>query len=124
MTTITAVHILNYAVSLETCRITTNTQGVWKYKLPLNSLPLKLLAKSAPFMSDLKKMPRQELIREDTDFIHSWNNLTPRYLRIDNAKELTPQEMVDFCSKNDIILQPVVAYKQNSHGDFPPNTVL
>jgi len=34
---------------------------------------------------------------------------TPRYLRIDNAKEFTPQEMVDFCSENDIILQPVVA---------------
>jgi len=28
VTTITDVHILNYAVSLETCRITTNTQGV------------------------------------------------------------------------------------------------
>jgi len=61
VTTITdaSVHIWNHAVSLETCRITTNTQGVWKYKLPLTSLPLKLLAKSAPFMSDLKKMPRQ-----------------------------------------------------------------
>jgi len=34
---------------------------------------------------------------------------TPRYLRIDNAKEFTSQEMVDFCSENDIILQPVVA---------------
>ena len=59
VTTITDVHILNYAVSLETCRITTNTQGVWKYELPLTSLPLKLLAKSAIFMSDLEKMPRQ-----------------------------------------------------------------
>ena len=28
VTTITDVHILNYSVSLETCRITTNTQGV------------------------------------------------------------------------------------------------
>jgi len=34
---------------------------------------------------------------------------TPRYLRIDNAKEFTSKEMVDFCSENDIILQPVVA---------------
>ena len=32
-----------------------------------------------------------------------------RYLRIDNAKESTSQESVDFCSENDIILQPVVA---------------
>jgi len=30
---------------------------------------------------------------------------TPRYLRIDNAKEFTSQEMVDFCSENDIILR-------------------
>ena len=35
---------------------------------------------------------------------------TPRYLRIDNAREFTSQEMVDFCSDNNIILQPVVAY--------------
>jgi len=48
------VHILNYAVSLETCRITTNTQGAWKCQLPLTSLPLKLLKKSAIFMSDLE----------------------------------------------------------------------
>ena len=33
---------------------------------------------------------------------------TPRYLRIDNAKEFTSQEMVDFCNENDIILQHVV----------------
>jgi len=33
---------------------------------------------------------------------------TPRYLRIDNAKEFTWQEMVDFWSENDIILPPVV----------------
>jgi len=33
---------------------------------------------------------------------------TPRYLRIDNAKEFTSQEMEDFCSENGIILQPVV----------------
>jgi len=33
---------------------------------------------------------------------------TPRYLRIYNAKEFTLQEMVDFCSENHNILQPVV----------------
>jgi len=38
---------------------------------------------------------------------------TPGYLCIDNfffrnAKEFTSQEIVDFCSENDIILQPVV----------------
>ena len=59
VTTITDVHILNNAVSLQTCRIMTNTQGVWKYKLPLTILILKLRAKSAIFMSDLEKMPRQ-----------------------------------------------------------------
>jgi len=64
VTTITDVHILNYAVSLETCRITTNMQGVWKCKLPLASLPgwqnsAAMLAKSEIFTSDLGKMPRQ-----------------------------------------------------------------
>jgi len=53
VTTITDVHILNYAVSLDTCRITTNTQGVWKCKLPLTSLPLQRLVKSALFMFNL-----------------------------------------------------------------------
>jgi len=33
---------------------------------------------------------------------------TPRYLRIDNAKEFTSQELVDFCSDHNIILQPAV----------------
>ena len=36
---------------------------------------------------------------------------TPRYL----AKEFTSQEMVDFCSENDIILQTVVATTQPYH---------
>jgi hypothetical protein len=34
----------------------------------------------------------------------------PRYLRVNNAKEFTSQEIVDYCKDNDIILQPVVAY--------------
>ena len=59
VTTITDVHILNYAVSLETCCITTNLQGMCICKLPLTSLPLKLLAKSAIFMSEFENMPRQ-----------------------------------------------------------------
>jgi len=33
---------------------------------------------------------------------------TPRYLRTDNAKEFTSQELVDFCSDHSIILQPAV----------------
>jgi len=32
---------------------------------------------------------------------------TPRYLRLDNTKEFTSQEMGDFCSEHNIILQPV-----------------
>ena len=39
----------------------------------------------------------------------------PRYLRVDNAKEFTLQEMVDYCKDNDIILQPVVATTQCKH---------
>ena len=34
----------------------------------------------------------------------------PRYLRVDNAKEFTSNEMVEYCRDNSIILQPVVAY--------------
>jgi len=35
---------------------------------------------------------------------------TRRYLRIDNTKEFTSQETVDFCSDKTFILQPVAAY--------------
>ena len=34
----------------------------------------------------------------------------PRDLRVDNAKEFTSQEIVNFYQENNIILQPVVAY--------------
>ena len=34
----------------------------------------------------------------------------PRNFRVDNAKEFTSQEMVDYCKDNDIILQPVGTY--------------
>jgi len=37
--------------------------------------------------------------------------LTPRYLRVDNAKGFTTQDMVYFCSDDNIIMQPVIAYK-------------
>ena len=37
----------------------------------------------------------------------------PRYLRVDNAKEFTSNEMVDYCRDNGIILQPVVAYNHS-----------
>ena len=50
VTTITCVLIWNYAVSLETCRITRNT---------LTCLLLNLLAQSVIFMFDLEKIPRQ-----------------------------------------------------------------
>jgi len=35
----------------------------------------------------------------------------PQYFRVENAKKSTIQEMVDYCKDNDIILQPIVAYK-------------
>jgi len=45
-----------------------NIISLWKCKLSLSTLPLKLLAKSAIFRSDLEKMQRQLLnsLREDT----------------------------------------------------------
>jgi len=62
LTTVTDVMILtqNYAVGLEVARGTQlNTQGVWPCKLPIDSLPPKLLAKSPKLMSDLCKQSRQ-----------------------------------------------------------------
>ena len=40
---------------------TDDTQGVWPCKLPIDSLPLQLLAKSPELMSGLSKQPRQNL---------------------------------------------------------------
>jgi len=65
--------ILNYAVGLDvvckTCYVsndyldgtqsTGNTQGVWSCKLPVDSLPLKILVKSPELMSGLNKQPRR-----------------------------------------------------------------
>jgi len=63
LTTVTDVMILtrNYAVGLEVARGTqSNTQGVWPCKLPIDSLPPQLLAKSPKLMSDLCKQSRQK----------------------------------------------------------------
>jgi len=64
ITTITDVVLLNYAVGLDVARVETqlNTQGVWPCKLPLDSLPLQLLAKSPDLMSDLRKMTRRHTV--------------------------------------------------------------
>jgi len=53
--------LLNYAVGLDVARDLTqsNTQGVWPCKLPIDRLPLQLLAKSPELMLDLSKQPRQ-----------------------------------------------------------------
>jgi hypothetical protein len=62
LTTVTNVMILtrNYAVGLEVARGTqSNTQGVWPCKLPIDSLPPQLLAKSPKLMSDLCKQSRR-----------------------------------------------------------------
>jgi len=60
LTTVTDVMILNYAVGLDVARGTqSNTQGVWPCKLPIDSLPLQLLAKSPKLMSDLSNQPRR-----------------------------------------------------------------
>ena len=60
LTTVTDVMILNYAVGLDMARgIQSNTLGAWPYKLPIDSLPLQVLAKSPKLMSDLSKQPRR-----------------------------------------------------------------
>ena len=60
LTTVTDVMILNYAVRLDVASDGTqsNTQDVWFCKLPIDSLPLQLLAKSHQIKSDLSKQPR------------------------------------------------------------------
>jgi len=60
LTTVTDVMILKYAVGLEVARGTQlNTQSAWPCKLPIDSLPLQLLAKSPTLMSDLSKQSRR-----------------------------------------------------------------
>jgi hypothetical protein len=61
VTTVTDVMILNYAVGLDVARDGTqcNTQGVWPCKLPIDSLPLQILAMSPDLMEDLRKQPRR-----------------------------------------------------------------
>jgi len=62
LTTVTDVMILtgHYAVGLEVARGTqSNTQGMWPCKLPIDSLPPQLLAKSPKLMSDLCKQSRR-----------------------------------------------------------------
>jgi len=60
-TIVTDVMILNYAVGLDVARVGPNlkTQGVWPCKLPIDSLPLQILAKSPKLMSDLSKQSRR-----------------------------------------------------------------
>jgi len=61
VTTVTDVMILNYAVGLDVARDVTqcNTQGVWPCKLPIDSLPLQILAISPDLMEALRKQPRR-----------------------------------------------------------------
>ena len=61
LTTVTDVMILNYAVGLDVaCDGTqSNTQDVCPCKLPIDSLPLQLVAKSEKLMSDLSKQSRR-----------------------------------------------------------------
>jgi len=62
LTTVTDLMILNYAVGLDVARATqSNTQGVWPCKLPMDSLPLQLLAKTPELISDLSKQPRRKI---------------------------------------------------------------
>jgi len=61
LTNITDIFLLNYAVSLDETHDGTqkNTQGVWPYKLPIDSLPLQQLSSSPALMSCLSKQPRR-----------------------------------------------------------------
>jgi len=56
--------ILNYANGLDVACDGTqlNTQGVWPCKVPIDSLPLQLLAKSSKLMSDLSKQSRHNFL--------------------------------------------------------------
>ena len=58
VTTVTDVMILNYAVGLDVARDGTqcNTQGVWPCKLPIDSLPLQILAMSPDLMETATSM--------------------------------------------------------------------
>jgi len=60
VTTVIDVMILNYAVGLDVARVGThcNPQGVWPCKLPIDGLPLQLLAISPDLMEALRKQPR------------------------------------------------------------------
>jgi len=60
VTTVTDVMILNCTVGLDLARDGTqcNTQGVWPCKLPIDSLPLQILAMSPDLMEDLRKQTR------------------------------------------------------------------
>jgi len=63
VTTVTDVMMLNYAVGLDVARdasgTQSNTQGVWPCKLPIDSLPIQLLAMSPDLMKALRKQPRR-----------------------------------------------------------------
>jgi len=61
VTTVTNLMILNYAVGLDVARDGTqcNTQGVWPCQLPIDSLPLQILAMSPHLIEDLNKQPRR-----------------------------------------------------------------
>ena len=58
VSTVTDVMILNYAVGLDVARDGTqcNTQGVWPCKLPIDSLPLQILAMSPDLMETATSM--------------------------------------------------------------------
>jgi len=73
VTTVTDVMILNYAVGLDVARGGTqcNTQGVWPCELPIDSLPLQILAMSPDLMEDLRKQPRRNFPLIDVAFITS-----------------------------------------------------
>jgi len=61
VTSVIDVMILNYAVGLDVARDGTqcNTQGVWPCKLPIDSLPLHLLAMSPDLIKALIQQPRR-----------------------------------------------------------------
>jgi len=61
VTTVTDVMILNYAAGLDVALDGTqyNTQGVRPCKLPIDSLPLQILAMSPDLMEDLRKQLRR-----------------------------------------------------------------
>jgi hypothetical protein len=65
--------------------------------------------KQTEYLANFNSKTRQNLVDLLRAYITTTGK-TPRYLRVDGAKEFVSDEMVTFCTAENIILQVVVAY--------------